>query len=445
MFRATDTIFALSSGGLPSGVAVVRISGPACGPAVDALAGGRPQPRVAGLRAIRDATGEVLDRGLVLWFPGPASFTGEDVAELHLHGGRATVAAVLSRLGAMKGLRPATQGEFTRRAMIAGRFDLTQIEGLADLLAAETEAQRRQALRQSDGELRRLYEGWRDEMIAIRSLIEAHFDFGDEEDVPGDAVDVAWRKATELREAIRRHLDDGRRGERLLSGVEVVLMGPPNSGKSSLLNRLAGREAAIVTAEPGTTRDPIEVHLDLDGVPVTIVDTAGVRAEASGVVEAEGIRRAHRRGAGADLVLWLSAPDVVSEGDDAPADVPTWRIATKSDMRLAGSVDRGSEAGSVRRVSVRSGEGIDELVSALAVFARGSAPGEGLGPTRARHRRELEGVVSDLDAALSGGGRLLEVRAESLRAASDGLGRLTGAIGVEDLLDRIFGEFCIGK
>jgi tRNA modification GTPase len=439
-----DTIFALSSGGLPSGVAVIRISGPACGSAVDALVGQRPAPRVATLRALRDEAGGVLDRGLVLWFPAPASFTGEDVAELQVHGGRATVSAVLERLGRMAGLRSAGQGEFTRRALAAGRFDLTQIEGLSDLLAAETEAQRRQALRQADGELRRFYERWRSEMIAIRGLVEAHFDFGDEEDVPGDAVDVAWQRARGLRDEIRRHLDDGRRGERVRSGIEVVLMGAPNSGKSSLVNRLAGREAAIVTAEAGTTRDPIEVHLDLGGVAVAVVDTAGVREGAVGAIEAEGIRRARQRGEGADLVLWLTAPDIDDEAKEPPSGVPVWRVATKSDIRR-GPEERSAGSGFDHRVSAKTGEGVDRLVAALAGFVGGVSAGNRLGPTRARHRRELEGVVSDLEEGIARRDIPLEIRAESLRAASDGLGRLTGAIGVEDLLDRIFREFCIGK
>ncbi|TBW35803.1 tRNA uridine-5-carboxymethylaminomethyl(34) synthesis GTPase MnmE [Siculibacillus lacustris] len=441
-----DTIYALSSGGLPAAIAVIRVSGPACRTVLVGLVGGVPVPRRAVLRSLVDGNGRVLDRGLVLWFPGPGSATGEDLAELQVHGGRAVVAAVLRRLGSFDGVRPAVAGEFTRRALIAGRMDLTQVEGLADLLAAETEAQHRQALRQADGDLRRLYESWRAQVIRARALVEAQFDFSDEEDIPGDTAEAAWGIAGALAAAIRRHLDDGRRGERLRSGYQVVLMGPPNVGKSSLLNALARREAAIVTAEPGTTRDPIEVHLDLAGVPVTVIDTAGLRSDGSGPIEAEGMRRARARGAAADLVLWMSAPDVAAS---EPGDVGTallWRVDAKTDLGAV-VTESGPERYDRRfAVSVRTGAGVDALVTAMAAEAEsGAGGGADLGPTRERHRIELAGTAAALDSAALRADLPAELRAEDLRTAADRLGRLTGAIGVDDLLDVIFGEFCIGK
>ena len=300
-----DTIFALSSGRGRSGVAVVRVSGSYAAEAGNVLSGSLPPARQAALRILRDpGTGEILDRGLVLFFAGPSSFTGEDSVEFHLHGGSAVIDGVIDALAAMPELRAAMPGDFTRRAFENGRLDLTEVEGLADLIDAETGAQRRQALRQSRGELGALYGKWRSDLIEALALVEASLDFSDEADVPaaveGQAVPVVERLAGE----IAVHLNDGRRGERLRDGFVVVLAGAPNAGKSSLLNSLAKRDVAIVTDEAGTTRDVIEVHLDLDGLPVTILDTAGIR-EAEGAIEKEGVRRALDRAASADLVLWL--------------------------------------------------------------------------------------------------------------------------------------------
>ncbi len=295
---SSDTIFALSSGPPPSGVAVIRLSGPGVRFGLETLVESVPEPRHASLRSIRGRDGEVIDRGLVLFFPGPASFTGEDVAELHVHGGRAVVAAVLAAVEPLPGFRPAEAGEFTRRAFANQRMDLTQVEGLADLIAAETEAQRRQALRQADGALGRRYESWRNVLIHARALVEAELDFAEEDDVPPRASAPVWDSVALLEKEIVNHIED-RRGERLRDGVEIVILGPPNAGKSSLLNAIANRDVAIVTPEAGTTRDLIEVKLDLGSMPVTLVDTAGLRQTAS-LVESEGIRRAegprrHRR------------------------------------------------------------------------------------------------------------------------------------------------------
>jgi tRNA modification GTPase len=443
---ARDTIFALSSGPPPSGVAVVRVSGERARFGLETLTGSVPEPRKASVRLIKGLNGKVLDRGLALFFPGPASATGEDVAELHLHGGRAVVAAVLDRLGCIEGFRPADAGEFTRRAFLSHKLDLAQVEGLADLVAAETEAQRRQALRQAEGRLSAIYEGWRTRLVRARAMVEAGLDFADEEDVPGSAGKDVWEDLAAVGREIAGHLDDGRRGERLREGAEVVVLGPPNAGKSSLVNALARRDVAIVTAEPGTTRDLIEVHLDLGGFPATLVDTAGMR-EAVGAVEQEGIRRARERAGRADLVLALS--DMAGEGfaEAVPTDggVPALRVGTKLDL-----ID--SEDERCRRmrgfdvaVSSRTGEGLDGLCDRIAAFlAAELAPGESPLITRARHRSALENCRAAIEAAL---GRYIadEIRAEELRRATDVLGRITGRVDVEDLLDVIFREFCIGK
>lgn len=450
-----ETIFALSSGGLPCAVAVIRLSGLQCRFVIETICGSLPEPRRASLRSIHDRNGETIDRGLVLWLPGPGSFTGEDMAELQVHGSRAVVGAILRRLGAFEGLRPAEAGEFTRRAFFGGRLDLTEVEGLADLLSAETEMQRRQAVAQSSGTLRRIYDDWRERVIRIRALIEADLDFADEEDIPGSVVEIAWDEVERLIAEIGRHLDDDRRGERLRDGFQVVLLGAPNAGKSSLLNALARREAAIVTEEAGTTRDSIEVHLDIEGLPVTIVDTAGLRS-GGGRIEREGMRRALQRSEAADLRLWLVAPDVV-DGGPAPAtedDRPVWTVATKADMSGAKVQERtvsaevGGEPSTVVRfsVSAETGTGLPELTAAIARLAQQRCgDGGGSGPTRERHRSAATAAKVALQRARDRSELPLEVRAEMLREAGDAIGRLTGRIGVEDLLDVVFGSFCIGK
>src|SRR5215469_3672802 len=305
MKAAPDTIFALSSGRPPAAIAVVRVSGPQAGAALEALIGKIPEPRRAALARLRDPDNqEIIDEGLALWFPGPRSETGEDTAELQLHGGRAVIASVLAALGRIEGCRLAEAGEFTRRAFENGRLDLTRVEGLADLIGAETEAQRRQAFRQMRGLLGDRAEAWRTAIIEALALVEARIDFPDEGDVPEDLIRPALVRAKELRDEITQALADQRRGERLREGLVVAIAGPPNAGKSSLLNRLARRDAAIVSPFAGTTRDVIEVHLDLAGFPVTVLDTAGIR-ESSEPVEQEGVRRARERAAAADLVLWV--------------------------------------------------------------------------------------------------------------------------------------------
>src|SRR5580704_4752224 len=308
-----STIFALSSGRPPAAIAVVRVSGAGAGVALEKLIGRLPEPRKAALARVRDpASGEVIDEALALWFPAPGSETGEDVAELQLHGGQAVIAGVLDALAKIEGCRPAEAGEFTRRAFENGRLDLTAVEGLADLIAAETQAQRRLAYRQLKGLIGDRAEAWRRRLIEALALVEARIDFSDEADVPEDLLGPALHAAQQLRDEIAGVLADGRRGERLRDGLVVAIAGPPNAGKSTLLNRLARREAAIVSPYAGTTRDVIEVHLDLDGYPVTLLDTAGIR-DSSEPIEQEGMRRARERAAAADVVLWVVDAGAVGE------------------------------------------------------------------------------------------------------------------------------------
>lgn len=450
----TDTIFALSSGRPPAAIAVVRLSGPSARFGLETLVGWVPEPRRAAFAKIRDHTGEIIDEGLVLWFPGPKSETGEDVVELQLHGGRAVVAGVLDALGRLPGFRPAEAGEFTRRAFENGKLDLTAVEGLADLVNAETEAQRRQAYRQLKGLLGDRAENWRARLIQALALVEARIDFSDEGDVPEGLIAPALEIAKSLWDEITTALADERRGERLREGLIVVIAGPPNAGKSSLLNRIVRREAAIVTAVPGTTRDVIEVHLDLEGYPVTLLDTAGIR-ETDDLAEQEGVRRARERAAGADLVLWVTDASESLRSDSGfgrPQVGPqNWLVRNKMDL-----VDSDSERvdslppGGGRApfgVSAVTGAGLDELVSALVDFVRGNfRAGEVALITRGRHRHALAAAAEALDRAISGGiAAPEEVIAEELRLAATILGRLTGRVDVEDILDRIFRDFCIGK
>jgi tRNA modification GTPase len=441
--NGADTIFALSSGAPPAGVALVRLSGSGVRFGLETVAGSVPAARHATLAAIRSRDGELLDRGLVLFFPGPDSFTGEDVAELHLHGGRAVVQAVLAELAALPGFRPALAGEFTRRAFQNRKVDLTQVEGLADLVAAETEAQRRQALRQASGDLGRLYEGWRERLVRARALLEAELDFADEDDVPGSVTVQAWDIVRGLLQEIVNHVDD-RRGERLRDGAEIVILGPPNAGKSSLVNAIARRDVAIVTPEAGTTRDLIEVRVDLGGYAATLVDTAGLR-EAEGLVEREGIRRAEARAVDADIVLWLS--DVTAKNGGRPALPGAIRVGTKIDLiGIDSDADRSRFPGFDFLVSAETGQGIDALLAALTDrLAVNVGLDEPPLVTRARHRAALLACRGALLAALSDDGRPLELRAEDLRVAGDALARITGRIDVEDMLDVIFRDFCIGK
>lgn len=440
--QGTDTIFALSSGGLPSGVAIIRISGVAAGGAVAALCGDIPAPRHAALRPIRNRNGEELDRGLILFFPGPNSFTGEDCAELQVHGGRATVKAVLEVLRQMEGLRPAEAGEFSRRAFLNGRMDLVEVEGLADLIVAETEMQRRLAAEQATGGLSRLYDSWAKRLTHARAMIEAELDFADEDDVPGSVAGSIWHDMRALEQEIVHHLSDAKIGEIVRDGLKVVIAGPPNAGKSSLLNHLAGREVAIVTDVPGTTRDVLHVDLDLSGFAVSLFDTAGLR-ETEDIVEREGIRRTRLSMAQADLVLLLSdGVDVNWTALKGSHEGPVLRVLTKSDMRSsplpAGQCDV--------TISTKSGEGIDELLRAVAAYLPDIEAGSVLAlPTRQRHTESLAAARVEISQALAEVDLGLDIQAEHLRLAGHALGRVTGRVDVEHLLDVIFSEFCIGK
>ncbi|HEY5080981.1 MAG TPA: tRNA uridine-5-carboxymethylaminomethyl(34) synthesis GTPase MnmE [Bauldia sp.] len=439
---ADDTIFALSSGLPPAGVAIVRVSGPGVRFGLETLIDSVPEPRRAILRSVRARDGGIIDRALVLFFPRPASFTGEDVAELHLHGGRAVVAAALAALGALPGFRPAEPGEFTRRAFANQRMDLTQVEGLADLIAAETEGQRRQALRQADGALGRQYESWRSALVRARALIEAELDFAEEEDIPGGVSVQSWDIVRGLEKEIVNHLAD-RRGERLRDGAEIVILGPPNAGKSSLLNAIAKRDVAIVTAEPGTTRDLIEVKLDLSGYPVTLVDTAGLR-ETDGLVEREGIRRAEARAGRADVVVWLV--DMTMPGPVPPPFPGMLLVATKLDKIDSEAERKLLSNGFDAAVSAVTGDGVNELLGLLSKrISAEIPPTESPLITRSRHRSALEDCLQAMRAALAGTAEPIELRAEELRRAGDALARITGRIDVEDMLEVIFREFCVGK
>jgi tRNA modification GTPase len=439
----SDTIFALSSGRPPAGIAVVRVAGPKARFALETLAGGIGEPRRLRLATLRDqASGEVLDRALTVFCPGPASATGDDIAEFHLHGGRAVVADVLAALGRLDGLSLAEPGEFTRRAFANGVMDLAAVEGLADLIAAETSAQRRQALRQSDGALGAAVAGWRERLIGIAALAEAAIDFADEGDVAADELlGPARQEAAALKADIATVLADARRGERVRGGVPVVIAGPPNAGKSSLLNALARRDVAIVSAQPGTTRDAIEVHLDLDGVAVTVIDTAGIR-EGADPVEAEGIRRARARMALAELVLWLEPAGGVPEAPPELA-VPVWRIATKADVAAA-APGPGSD-GIRHRISVASGAGLDGLVGDLAATVGDLVGGEPALVTRQRQAVALAEAAAALGEATTRSDSSPELLAEDIRRAGRALGQVVGAVDVEDVLDAIFRQFCIGK
>ena len=446
------TIYALSSGGLPSGIAVVRLSGAGAGAALGRLTGGTlPTARRATYVRVRDpATDATLDRAVAIWFPAPASATGENVAELHLHGGIAVVAGVTDALSKIDGLRLAEPGEFTRRAFENGKMDLTEAEAVADLINAETEHQRTQALRQMGGALHLLYEGWRVRLIAALANAEAAIDFADEADVAAGVAAKARAEALALGAEITRHLDDDGVGERLRGGVHVVILGAPNAGKSSLLNALAKRDAAIVSSTAGTTRDVIEVHLDLGGFPMTIADTAGLRTTED-EVEREGVVRALKRAKDADLKLCVFDSNLwpaLDPDTERLIDDNALFVLNKCDLRRFSDPDRSRAKIRNREpisVSATTGDGLDRLVAALGKeAARRCRVGAAPILTRRRHRDGLTEAAAALDRATS---KILaeELMAEELRRASDALGRITGRIGVEDVLDVIFRDFCIGK
>ena len=473
LLMTAETIFALASGAGRAGIAIIRISGPGAGPALAGITGGKAgaslKPRRATAVKLSDPeTLVAIDDGLALWFPAPNSFTGEDVAELHVHGGPAVVMGALEALGAMPGLRTAEPGEFTRRAFENGKMDLTAAEGLADLVEAETSAQRRQALRQLQGELGRFYESWRERLLNALAHIEAGIDFSDE-DLPDSVEAAAAEEVGKLVGEIAAHLKDNRRGERLRSGLLITIIGPPNAGKSSLLNLLARRDAAIVAATAGTTRDVIEVHLDLGGYPVIVADTAGLRDVGDGgdggdEVEAEGIRRAKGKAREADLRLAVfdgQAWPVTDSHTAGLVDADTLVVINKSDLgQPAPPLEVGGQP--ALAISALTGDGVEAFLAVAAERVAGlmeTAPSSAIGPalTRARHREALEECRAALERFLAaadndkggdndkGSDKTPELAAEDLRLAARALGRITGRVDVEDVLDAIFRDFCIGK
>ncbi|MBH9536669.1 tRNA uridine-5-carboxymethylaminomethyl(34) synthesis GTPase MnmE [Novosphingopyxis sp. YJ-S2-01] len=422
-----DTIFALSSGAPPAGIAVIRISGPQASHALSLLAGDEIKSRQLTYRQLAGPDGAILDQSLVTIFPGPRSATGEDLAELHLHGGRAVVNAVLEALGSIEGLRPAEAGEFTRRAFANGRIDLGQAEALSDLLSAETEWQRRAAIDMASSRFGRLVDAWRERLLLLSAMVEADLDFSDEDDVSGSSAELvdAGRLAAEIRDTL-----DAPPAERLRDGIRVVLAGPPNSGKSSLLNALVSREAAIVSDEAGTTRDVIEVPVAFGGLAFLLSDTAGLRESTANRIESIGIERARSTFDRADILLWLG------EEGEGPAHAALIEIAAKSDVGGVKSID-------VLRVSAHTREGVDELIALLVHRGRSLVPSENQFALNARQRAALQDAAIAFETATRLADPLMQ--AEELRHARLAFDRLTGRTNTEDMLDRIFSGFCIGK
>ncbi|APO69748.1 tRNA modification GTPase protein MnmE [Rhizobium gallicum] len=437
---SNETIYALSSGAVPSGVAVIRLSGVKTRDALQLLTGDVPPPRKASLRTIRLRNGSIIDSGLVLFFPSPASFTGEDCAELQLHGSRAVINALFEELETIDGVRMAAEGEFSRRAFENGKLDLVEIEGLADLIAAETEMQRRLAVEHSQGKLSQLYDSWAERLTRARALIEAELDFADEDDVPGSVSDLVWDDVGGLQAEIANHLAHAKAGEIIRDGFKVVIAGAPNAGKSTLMNALARREVAIVTDIAGTTRDVLHVDLDINGFLVKLYDTAGLR-EAHELVEREGIRRAEQVISEASLVLYL---EDMAEGTNALppiANTEVLRVGTKADI----SAGNGPDAYDLT-ISAVTDAGLVALRAAIAERLERQVSSQSLAiPSRKRQKDSLAECLKAIEAALADPSAELDIRAENLRIAANALGRITGRVDVENLLDVIFSEFCIGK
>lgn len=446
---SADTIFALASGPGRAGIAVIRISGTKTEKALHRLGLTTPKARVATRAKLTDPTSkDVLDDGLVLWFPAPRSFTGEDVAELHIHGGRAVIDSVLAALSSIGGVRPAEAGEFTRRAFTNDKMDITQAEALADLVDAESKAQQRQALLQMGGALKDISEDWRHRLIQALAHLEAVIDFPDE-DLPPDVADRVWGEVKDLEASIGKFLDDKNRGERIREGLSIAIVGAPNAGKSSLLNALAKRDAAIVSATPGTTRDIIEVHMEIGGYAVTLADTAGLRITED-AIEKEGVKRAQAKAENADIRIALFDGAAYPARDDTTQkliDENTIAVFSKADLLDQAreiELDVDDNMRPTHFMSSQTGFGISALLQRVedhlkAKFESTSA----VAITRARHRKALEECREALKRAQNA--PLPELAAEDLRLAAKALGRMTGRVDVEDILDVVFREFCIGK
>lgn len=434
-----DTIFALSSGRLPSGVAVLRISGPQTRFTVETICGKLPEARKTVFCHFKNTENEVLDSGLVIFFAEPKSFTGEDCAEFHIHGGIAVVEKFLETLASFKNCRLAEAGEFTRRAFANGKMDLTMAEGLADLISSETETQRRLAQQVASGAQRNLYMQWRQQIIEARAYIEAELDFADEGDVPGSVSDIVWQKMQQLAEQIEQHIADGKRGAMLRDGFHIVILGAPNAGKSSLMNLLAARDVAIISDEAGTTRDLLEVKLNLNGVVTYITDTAGIR-ETEGKVEQIGIQRALNKAGEADLILYIedAAEPIKVEINHLNPEI--WKIGNKTDLNSKQNNNYDFS------ISSLTGAGINEFITSLTNHITEKTQLQNdIVPTRRRHIDLLNNCSLELQNSYKYHNLPLELRAENLRLASQYLGRITGDVDVEDILDVVFSQFCIGK
>lgn len=437
------TIYSLSTGAGMAGIAVIRVSGPKAFQSIDLLCSLDVEERYASLRKIKDPiSGEVLDEGLVLKFQAPLTFTGEDIVEFHIHGGRATISAVLDVLGRIDDFRQAEAGEFTRRAFSNGRLDLVEIEGLGDLLHAQTQAQRKQALAQAQGASSLVFEKWRKDVISILAYFEASIDFVEEEDVDERAVVHQTEKMIHLRNEMSGHLNDSARGTGIRDGVKVVLVGEPNVGKSSILNYLANREVAIVSEIPGTTRDAIEVQLELNGIPVIFTDTAGLRQQTDDLIEKEGIKRTHQKSLEADIVLWVIESGQYFNKLDVVTEADVIKVINKID-----DVDQSlGEIGPALKTSVKTGHGLDillkELSDKVSELFGGNEPAL---ITRQRQKEVLSHCIGYIDRAIEMDSQSLELLSEQIRLAAIELGRLVGRVDVEDLLDVIFNDFCVGK
>lgn len=442
----SDTIFAPSSGSGPAGIAIIRISGSKAGAILNSFSGlERPKPRLAMRASISDPkTADVLDEGLVIWFPGPGSFTGEDVVELHIHGGQATTEAICRSLSEFEGCRIAEPGEFSRRAFYNNKLDLTEIEGLADLIAAETEGQRKQALKQLSGNLSLIYEAWRKNLLRLLAHAEAALDFPDEE-LPYNLLGTTKHKILGITKEISQYIDDKRQGERMRDGIQVAIVGSPNVGKSSLINYLAQRDVAIVSEQEGTTRDIIEVRLDLAGFPVTVADTAGMRTTSQSI-EAEGVRRAESRALSADFSVILFDIGALEKNSKifqmvGPNDIV---VLNKADLVGSPKIPLEFQKLSPVIVSVKTGFQLELFLKTLTRKVEALFSNNGPPPlTRLRHREALSSCLAALNGAIEASEA--ELMAEDLRLAVREMGRITGRVDVEDVLDVIFGEFCIGK
>ncbi|WP_455477818.1 tRNA uridine-5-carboxymethylaminomethyl(34) synthesis GTPase MnmE [Bartonella sp. B10] len=434
-----DTIFAISSGLLPSGVAVIRLSGPHVVHIVKSLCGCLPKARFMHYGNLTACDGSFLDSALTVFFPAPHSFTGEDCAEFHLHGGKAVVNRFLDELSTFKGCRIAEAGEFSRRAFIEGKLDLVQAEGLADLIEAETESQRRLAVMGANGHLTKLYRDWRHTLIKSRSFIEAELDFSDESDIPDSVSDKVWKELEELRHSIQKHISEGERANILRDGLKIVIAGAPNSGKSSIMNRLAGRPVAIVTEEEGTTRDSLEIKMILSGLPIFLTDTAGFR-KTENKIEQLGIEVAKQHIIDADLVILVYDMKDPKNINLPETSAEIWHVGNKLDIHEVNKTKY------FIQFSALTGLNFENFVKELETFCfrRISEIGN-LVPARKRQLQLLKEAVKEIECSINYSYLDLSLRAEYLRRASDFLGKITGDIDVEDLLDVIFSEFCIGK